>query len=342
MGLRLSWRKGFHAVTDDHHQRHLTVEHTWIGITYSIVHDGVYRRCLEIFRKLAHPRGTAAQAVARSAAGKASRIAYVIPAASPFAAVVWAALAGSSRAADSSRSEAPRGYVSTVPVHVAAGWLIALLAQAPDTEPSDTLFPLERKVFANLPPEAFSAASAVVFFDASPWCGGAAHLDQGSLTEWFSVTWDQCICRILSAEAGNSKHQSKWEFVTLFIAMFVWPSPREQLRLYCGDNIGALTDALNLVGRGAMLKVAREIVWRKVRHDWCPPSATQSQTHCPVLWLRATRQRHHLLAWAGLTEFNHLRGQSSSARIFFHGTRLKVKEYRPLFCMKLQGARTTE
>ena len=50
--------------------------------------------------------------------------------------------------------------------------------------------------------------------------------------------------------------------------MFVWSSPREQLRMYFGDNIGALTGALNLVGRGAMLKVAQEIAWRKVRQEW--------------------------------------------------------------------------
>ena len=52
---------------------------------------------LEIFRKLARPRGTAALAVARSAAGKAPRIAHVTSVASPFAAGPWAALAGSSR-----------------------------------------------------------------------------------------------------------------------------------------------------------------------------------------------------------------------------------------------------
>ena len=303
--------KGFHAVTDDHHQRHPAVEHTWTGITYCIVNVHALMNltlefiegALEIFRMLAHPRGKAALAVARSAAGKASRIACVIPAASPFAAAVWAALAGSLRAADSSRPEAPRGYVSTVrfpPRGSSRCWRV-LQTQNRPTHSSHSS--------AKSPSETFSAASGVVFFDAS-----AALLDQGSLTEWFSVTWDQCICDILSAEAGNSKHQSTWEFVTLFIAMIVWPSPREQLRLYCGDNIGALTDALNLVGRGAMLKVGREITWRKVRMigitelPMCPPSATQSQTHCPVLWLRATRQRLYLLAWEGLTESNLLHG----------------------------------
>ena len=191
LGLKLSWHKGFHAVTDDHHQYHPAVEHTWIGITYSIVHghalmyltlefiDGA----LVIFRSLAHPRGTAALAVARSAAGKASRIACVVPDASPFAAAVWGALTGSFRAADSSRPEAPKGYVSTVRFHIAAGWLIALLARAPDT----VRHTLRTRAESVCEPssEAFSAASGVVFFDTSPWDGVAVLLDQGSLTEWF-------------------------------------------------------------------------------------------------------------------------------------------------------------
>ena len=108
LGLRLSWQKGFHVVTDDHYERHLAVEHTWI--TCSIVHAHALTYLTLEF--VEGPRGLSqacsstwhgSVAVAPSAAGTAFRIAYVIPTASAFAAAVWAALVGSSRAKDSSR-----------------------------------------------------------------------------------------------------------------------------------------------------------------------------------------------------------------------------------------------
>ena len=35
-----------------------------------------------------------------------------------------------------------------------------------------------------------------------------------------------------------------------------------------GDNLGALEAALNLRGRGALSKIAREISWRRARDGW--------------------------------------------------------------------------
>ena len=35
-----------------------------------------------------------------------------------------------------------------------------------------------------------------------------------------------------------------------------------------GDNVGALSSAISLAGRGSLLAVSRELSWRKARRNW--------------------------------------------------------------------------
>ena len=73
----------------------------------------------------------------------------------------------------------------------------------------------------------------------------------------------------LSVVPALPRHQSFWEFSTLLLSLMVWGDRfTEEALDISGDNTSALSNALSLKGRGAMLAVAREISWRKARRSW--------------------------------------------------------------------------
>ena len=64
----------------------------------------------------------------------------------------------------------------------------------------------------------------------------------------------------LGVYPGDTKNQSFYEFLTLLLSLLVWGDNYvEQSIAILGDNVGALTSALSLKGRGSMLAVAREL-----------------------------------------------------------------------------------
>ena len=73
----------------------------------------------------------------------------------------------------------------------------------------------------------------------------------------------------LDVEIKQSKHQTFWEFMALLLSMMVWGRYfRHQTVAVVGDNIGALTHALNLKAKGTLAAIARELAWRKERLKW--------------------------------------------------------------------------
>ena len=248
IGLDLSWSK----------ESFTSKKHEWIGIGFEIV-DGVTSMTIppdfaeataEALKPLCLSHGTAALAQARTAVGKASRIAQVIPEASPFAASLWAALAGAERAERSGRREAPPQRVVCRRFCSAAIWFRTLL--------EESIFPLRH--FVHRVPYAvwWPGALGRVQFDASPWGGGAVLLHGAVAVEYFAVPWEPDTLERFGATLGDPSFQSLWEFLALLIALMCWGQryPERTLPVE-GDNIAALKNAMNLKGKDALNAVAR-------------------------------------------------------------------------------------
>ena len=70
-------------------------------------------------------------------------------------------------------------------------------------------------------------------------------------------------------EIGDSKHQTLWEFLALYMVLLVWGSRFTSASLHLlGDNTGSLNDALKLSGKAWLMHIAREVSWRTVRGGW--------------------------------------------------------------------------
>ena len=276
LGLKLAWHKGkaiFQCMGRPADPIGWQFPHTWIGIVYYVENMTVYitltdeflegfRRCLVPFLRR---RGFAPLRAARSLVGKAARVAHVLPLANPLAASLWAALGGAEKAMEARRREAPRNSVAVQRFFVAASWFQALL----DSTGGDVLAPLVRPIYSQPDSLRLPASPHRIEFDASPWGGGAILFHEGRPIEYMELVWDTVICRMLSARIGKSHFQSLWEFVTLLAALIQWGHlSRHALLTVWGDNIGSLTDALKLKGKGAMLIVARELSWRQAKFGW--------------------------------------------------------------------------
>ena len=93
--------------------------------------------------------------------------------------------------------------------------------------------------------------------------------DAGEITEYLCVVWSEDDAPHLGVVPGDTRHQTFFEFLTLFLALMVWGDGfvNESVAVL-GDNVGALASALSLRGRGALLAVARELSWRQARRRW--------------------------------------------------------------------------
>ena len=283
LGFKLAWGKGHHV--DVHADAVLRdaqyLVHEWIGIKFmlrgGLVVMGLTEQFVDDFRQVLLPflpsRGAAPLKAARSLVGKASRVAQVVPLATPFAGALWAALTGALKARDAGKAEAPPGMVPTQRFFVAANWFLALLEPERDApvalsedQVKEVRFPLERLVFREEDRHRRPTSTYHVEFDASPWGGGAV-LRRGTFNcAYFAMTWDDTVLSLFGAKIGDPKFQSLWEFITLLVAAIVWRAHARETTLFVlGDNIAALQDAVKFKGRGPMLTVARELAWRTAR-----------------------------------------------------------------------------
>ena len=139
---------------------------------------------LERIAPLCRPTGSVAHAELDVIIGKAARVAHVVPAAKPFVAGLWGALAAVQRA--------PSAGATRNKVHVpcwrfcySASWLRALLSE-------DELcpLPLERLVLPHRPSKD-TRSGWQIEFDASIFGGGAVlKSPDGHVHEYFTVVWD--------------------------------------------------------------------------------------------------------------------------------------------------------
>ena len=92
---------------------------------------------------------------------------------------------------------------------------------------------------------------------------------EGRLTEYWALEWSGVDAAELQAEIGSPAAQTTWEFLALFVTLVLWGRTfRGPGLVLLGDNLGPLEAALNLRGRGALSKIAREIAWRRARDGW--------------------------------------------------------------------------
>ena len=127
LGPILAWSKGSFG----------TGSHVWIGVKYT---PGPYitmelppdylRSTLETIEPLCAYAGNVALGTCRSAVGKAARIAYIAPDATPFVSQLWGALAGGLRAAELALPGTSRNQLPARRFMAAARWLSRLIAEA--------------------------------------------------------------------------------------------------------------------------------------------------------------------------------------------------------------------
>ena len=92
---------------------------------------------------------------------------------------------------------------------------------------------------------------------------------EGVVTEYFCVVWSEEDAPHLNIVPGDSRRQTFFEVLTFFLALLVRGDAFVDFSIAIfGDNIGALSAALSLKGRGSLLAVARELSWRQARRRW--------------------------------------------------------------------------
>jgi hypothetical protein len=176
---------------------------------------------------------------------------------------MYAALTASKQTLKGGHREAPPGRVPTCRFATAARWFAALLRDP-------TLAPvlIRRRVTPHGEVE-IPLSEASLEFDASPWGGGGVLRLNGIPVEYFFVSWSHVTAGHLGVIPGLPKFQSFWELLALLIALLLWGDRFEGRSVaVLGDNTAALSDALNLTGKGYMIALAKEIAWRQVRANW--------------------------------------------------------------------------
>ena len=258
MGIPLAWKKGQLYGKDEPHR--------WIGIMYSVTDEGAVMRLPEEFiedlrsllKPACSPKGMMTINELEVLVGKAARVAHVVPAAKPFVGGLWGAMAAARRPSTRARKVPTRRFCYS------AAWLLALLA-----EDGSCPLVLERLVTPWAPRPARTSGDRIEF-DASVYGGGALLRDgSGCIVEYFSILWTEWDAPHLGVAPGDPKHQTFFEFLTLLLALMVWGNSFVETSVaVLGDNVGSLSAALSLKGRGNLLAVARELSWRRARHRW--------------------------------------------------------------------------
>ena len=105
--------------------------HVWIGVDFRSGGSS-----LRVSAPVRAGKGHVSVVWARTAVGQAQRLAQAVPEAQPWAAALWAALAGPMQAAERGKREAPPGRLPAVRFVSGAWWMLAL--------PDRAILPLAR------------------------------------------------------------------------------------------------------------------------------------------------------------------------------------------------------
>ena len=243
----------------------------WIGVDFDLSSGGARMRLPEVFlnelaqqlEELLACRGTLTDTMIHQLCGRAARVAFVVPAAGPFAAALRAALEDSRATARTRRRRAQRGRHAASRFAVAGAWFRAVLLGQPLVE--GVRLPLQRLVTAGGPPRQRAGEGHAVVFDASPWGGGAILFEGRRPIETLIADWSPELCATLGAVRGESAYLTFFEAFTVLAALETWRSGREGRSSVAivGDNIGALTAAVSQRGRGDLGRICREIALRQ-------------------------------------------------------------------------------
>ena len=266
MGAPISWPKvALTPITAETPAR-------WIGVDF-FLSEGAARMRLppdfveELLAQLREVRGQSGQISDADAArlvGRAGRVAYVIPAAGPFAASLRAALEDARTTARTRRRQDQRGAHSVQRFAVASAWFEALLTEGPVS--CDGPLALERIITAGAPEDLRAGHCDAILFDASPWGGGAILFEGRRPVEWIAVDWTDRWCRQLQVERGQSAYLSFFEALTALSAVSLWcPTGGRSTIAVVGDNIAALTVAVSRRGRGDLGRICRELALLQAR-----------------------------------------------------------------------------
>jgi hypothetical protein len=83
------------------------------------------------------------------------------------------------------------------------------------------------------------------------------------------MRWTALTAAHLHVVTGLPEFQSFWELLACLVCLILWCDRFEGKSIaVLGDNTAALTDALNLTGKGHMIFPAKEISWRQCRAGW--------------------------------------------------------------------------
>ena len=200
LGAPISWPKvGLTPVTLDSPTR-------WIGVDFSLTHGAARMRLppefvaelLAQLRKVTGKQGQISDADAARLVGRAGRVAFIVPAAGPFAAALRAALADARSTAEGKRRRDQRGSHASHRFATAASWFEALLREAPLTK--EGAMPLERVISPGGPVTLVPGRCDAIVFDASPWGGGAILFAGQRPIELITADWSPELCRRLRVD----------------------------------------------------------------------------------------------------------------------------------------------
>ena len=92
---------------------------------------------------------------------------------------------------------------------------------------------------------------------------------QDKVMEYWWYVWKTKEVAKLNVQSGLPKHQTFWETLTLLLSLILWGEyATGRTILMVGDNTGSLQNTLELKGKGPLMAIAREVAWRKARHNW--------------------------------------------------------------------------
>ena len=260
LGLPLAWEKGG--------LYSLATPHQWIGVTFSTLRPGLTLMELpeqflegmaELLEEILAASVVPTQLVTKLA-GRAARVAYVVPEARPFAGAFYAVLTAAEAARKAGAREAPPGRIACRRLRAAAAWFLTLIRGGED----HAAIPLHRLVFHHEPTPAPLVRRVEV--DASPWGAGAVLFVDNVPTAWWATSWSASD-HPEEVRIGDTSWQSYFEYLALLMVLIAWAQPLAVLPIV-GDNTSSLTNLVNIKGRRSMAKVARELAWRKARYGW--------------------------------------------------------------------------
>ena len=242
----------------------------WIGVDYDLTPDGARMRLpaefvAELLAQLDHllaRGGSLSDSEVHQLCGRAGRVAYVVPAATPFASAIRAALEDSRRVGRDRRRAGQRGWHASSRFRVAAQWFAAVLRGTP--LPGAGTLELERLILPGGPPRLVAGQCWAVVFDASPWGGGAVLYHGQKPVEYMATAWSDALCQRLQVSRGESRCLACFEALVALSAIEKWccQGLLREVALV-GDNLAALSVAISLRGKGDLAQVCREVALRQ-------------------------------------------------------------------------------